>query len=336
MNFARPLLLWLALAAPLAAAGAAALVARRRRNEAAWAARGLWPRLRLGGSPTAAAGIATLVGLATLGTALGLARPRWGESARTVERQGVDIVFVLDTSASMGAYDVTPNRLWLGQNLIRQLVERLPGNRVALVAAEGVGVVMSPLTVDAAVIDLVLDAIEPATLPIPGTRFAPGIERALELFPEGTEKHRVIVLVTDGEDHSEKLERTIEKLRDEHVVAFTLGVGTERGGPVPVPGQAGQFKRDRQGEIVVSHLQPAGLRQLAEATRGAYFAVDSTAFDPQPLVDKISSLERRTIESASTSSLEERFQWPLAAAALALALWLLDAAWGPARRPESA
>src|SRR6188508_2008979 len=185
MNFADPRLLWLALAAPAGALVAYWLITRRARAEAAWVARAVEPRLRPGERPRPRLLAALLVGFAILGAALALARPRWGESTETVEQKGVDIVFVLDTSASMGAYDVTPSRLWLAQSLVRRMAAELPGNRVALVQAEGVGVVMAPLTVDTAVLDLLLDAVEPGSLPVPGSQIGPALERAVALFPEG-------------------------------------------------------------------------------------------------------------------------------------------------------
>ncbi len=101
---------------------------------------------------------------------LALAQPRWGESEQKIERHGVDVVFVLDTSLSMATTDLPPNRLWVAQTLVRRLVQALPGHRVALVQAEGDGVVMVPLTADSAVLDLVLDAVLPGSLPTPGHR----------------------------------------------------------------------------------------------------------------------------------------------------------------------
>jgi Ca-activated chloride channel family protein len=323
MNFADTRLLWLALAAPTGALVAYWLVARRARAEASWAARAVEPRLRPDERPRPPFLAALLVGLAILGTALALARPRWGESTETVEQKGVDIVFVLDTSASMGAYDVTPSRLWLAQALVRQMAEKLPGNRVALVQAEGVGVVMAPLTVDAAVLDLLLDAVEPGSLPVPGSQLAPAIERGASLFPEGAEKQRVMVLLSDGEVFGEDLSAVTEKLKSLGVVMHTIGVGTAAGAPVPLAGRPNEFKHTREGEVVVSRLDPKPLEHLAGETGGLYLDASTSTADPSPVVDRILAMDKRGLASSTLTTLEERFQIPLAVALAALAARLL-------------
>jgi Ca-activated chloride channel family protein len=329
MNFAAPELLALAASAPLAVVVGLWLARRRAAAESAWVARGLVPRLRAGGPQRPVLLISGLLALALAGTALALARPRWGESKETVERQGVDVVFVLDTSLSMGATDVPPSRLWLAQSLIRRIVQAIPGSRVALVQAEGTGVVMSPLTVDAAVIDLLLDAVEPGTLPLPGSRFAPALERAVALFPEGGEKHRAIVLVSDGEIHDESVDAAAEKLQAAAVVLHAIGVGSTHGAPVPAGPGSGEFKRDERGQVVVSHLHPESLAALAERTGGFYLQAERAAADPRPIVERIERMERRSFDSAAVNTLEERFQWPLALAAAAA---LAGLALSPYRR----
>ena len=323
MNFAEPRLIWLALAAPLAALAAYWLHRRRAAAEAAWASRAIEPRLRSGSRPRPPLWAAILLGLATLGIVLALARPRWGESIEKVEQRGVDIVFLLDTSASMGTYDVLPSRIWLAQSLVRRMAQELPGNRVALVQAEGVGVVMAPLTVDIAVLDLLLDAVEPGSLPLPGTQFAPAIARAIALFPAGHDKQRVMVLLSDGEDHDENLAPVIDQLVEAGIVMHTIGVGTTQGAPVPLAGKEGEFKRAAGGEVVISRLRPAVLEKLAKATGGTYLEASNANADPRGILDRISAMQKRGLSSSTVATLEERFQWPLAAAAAALALWLV-------------
>jgi len=329
MSFAEPSLLYLLAVAPVAAVLAAWLMRRRTRAERAWVARGLAGRLRVGGPPRSPWLVGLLLTLALAGAALALSRPRWGESTETVERQGVDVVFVVDTSMSMAAGDVPPSRLWLAQSLVRRIAQALPGNRVALVQAEGVGVVMAPLTVDAAVLDLLLDAVEPGSLPLPGTQLAPALERALALFPEGGEKHRTIVVLSDGEDHGEGLDRVLTDLRGGGVVVHCVGVGTAQGAPVPNAAQPGDFKRDERGQVVVSRLHADTLQRIASETGGVYLEATRSNADPEPIVERISRMEGRSLETSTVNTLEERFQWPLAGAAAAALLWL---ALSPYRR----
>ena len=322
MRFANPTFLWLLLLAPLAAAVAGWLWHRRLAADAAWAARGLWDRLLPAYAPRRLAlSVASLV-LVVLGASLALARPRWGGARQAVERKGVDVVFLVDSSLSMGALDVRPSRLFVAKSLVRRMAREMPGNRVGLVQAEGDGVMLAPLTLDGAVLDLLLDTIDPGSLPTPGTELATGLETSLRLFGEGREKHRALVILSDGEDHGGGLETEISRLNEEGVVVFAFGIGTPEGAPVPIPGASGETKRDADGSIVISRLHEDVLEKLAQATNGAYLRVANAAADPAPILRRIDRLEKRTIESQTVTTEEERFQWPLGFAVLALLLHL--------------
>ncbi len=326
MEFASPQWLWLLAVAPATALVSVLGWRRRLRAAAAWAARSLWDRLLPGYRPRRLAVSSLLLALAVAGTALTLARPRWGTSEQQVVRRGVDVVFVLDTSLSMATSDLEPSRLWVAQTLIRRLVRELPGHRVALVQAEGDGVVMVPLTTDGAVIDMVLDAVQAGSLPTPGTELRPALERARTLFPDGGDQHRVLVLVSDGEDHGADLEKIVPRLREDGVAVHTLGVGTRQGKPLELPreGQDApvEYKRDEAGSVVVSRLIEDTLEQLSRGTGGIYLRAAGAAADLSPIVARIESMARRSHGSDLISSLGERFQWPAGAAILALALHL--------------
>ncbi len=332
MTFGAPLLLGLVLLAPVAAALGYWLWHRRLAADAAWAARGLWDRLLPTFSPWRLTFSVLTLALAVLGASLALARPRWGAGEQTVERKGVDVVFLVDSSLSMAARDVQPSRLYVAKSLVRRMAQAMPGNRVGLVQTEGDGVVLAPLTLDGAVLDLLLDTIDPGSLPTPGTELAPGLEMALRLFGQGSEKHRVVVVLSDGEDWGGGLEGEIEKLREGGVVVYAFGVGTPGGAPVPIPGSPGETKRDSDGSPVTSRLHEDVLQKLARSTGGSYLRIASAAADPAPVLRQIDRMEKRTIESQSLSTLEERFQWPLALAALALLLHLGVAPFATSRR----
>jgi Ca-activated chloride channel family protein len=332
MSFADPRLLGLALLAPAVAAAAAWLWRRRLAADAAWAARGLWDRLLDAYRPRRLALSVAALALAVLGTALALARPRWGTGSERVERKGVDVVFVLDSSLSMGAFDVQPSRLYVAKALVRRMAEAMPGNRVALVQDEGEGLVLTPLTLDGAVLDLLLDTVEPGSLPEPGTQLAPGLEAALRLFGQGSQKHRVIVVLSDGEDWGGGIERAAGRLREEGVAVHAVGIGSPQGAPVPIPGAQGEFKRDENGRVVVSRLHEETLESLTRATGGTYLRATSAAADPAPILARIDSMQKRTLASDTLDTLEERFQWPLALAVAALLLYLAVPPFAPAAR----
>jgi len=339
MELAHPEALWLLLVVAAAAVALALVWRRRLRVAAAWAARGLWDRL-LPGYRFPRLLISTgLLAVALVGIVLTLARPRWGVGELPLERRGVDLVFVLDTSLSMATRDVAPQRLWVAQTLIRRLVGELPGSRVALVQAEGDGVVMMPLTTDVAVIDLLLDAVRPGSLPAPGTQLARALDRALPLFPEGGDRHRVLVLVSDGEDHGSALERAVGNLLDSGVVVHALGVGTPEGMPLELPGQrpaaAVEYKRDREGNIVVSRLIEETLVAISRETGGIYLRATSAAADLGQLTARIREMERPGEESERMGTREERFQWPATLAIVALGLHLLIAPFRPSSEEVS-
>lgn len=329
MLFAHPEWLWLLLAAPLVAILVALSWRRRLRAAAAWAARTLWDRLLPTHDPRRLVVSGLLLAVALAGVVTALAQPRWGQGEQQVERQGVDIVFVLDTSLSMATRDVQPNRLWVAQTLIRRMVQELPGHRVALMQAEGDGVAMVPLTSDAAVIDMLLDAVQPGSLPTPGTELSPAIERALALFADDEGRHKVLVLVSDGEDHGSDLDRLADKLEEKGVVLHAVGVGTREGKPLELPavvaqapGGGPEYKRDEDGNVVVSRLIEASLERLSRATGGLYLRASGAATDPTPLIERIEGMEKRGYGSEVINTLEERFQWPLGLAVVALILQL--------------
>lgn len=333
MIFAQPNTLWLSLAAPISLLLAVLFWHSYLRNLSAWAKAGVWERL----------GVIfrkqhlwiSVIGLAItiLCVALALARPRWGTSEQTVDRQGVDVVFVIDSSMSMAAQDVAPSRLDIAKTLVRRLAAALPGHRVALVQAEGEGLVLAPLTVDVAVLDLLLDTIGPGSLPRPGTQLGPALEESLKLYPPDGEKHRTLVLISDGEDHGSGWEQSLQALKDASVVVHTLGVGTTRGSPIPLAEERHRFKQDEDGRVVVSKVNEAVLERLAAETGGIYLPVSSPGIDPIGITRAISGMKRRSFETESLEVLAERFQWPLALAALALVFHLSASPLQP-RRPE--
>lgn len=340
MRFAESIDLWLLLLAPLLVC--LAVLAWRRRIQAMeiWSSRVLWDRLVPTWRPWRLVFSTVLSAVVVASIALALARPRWGEQAQIVERRGVDVVFILDTSLSMAARDVVPSRLWVAQTLVRRLLRDLPQHRVALVQAEGDGVVMVPLTHDGAAIEILLDAVGPGWLPFPGTELAAALDRAWRLFPETEETGRVIVLLSDGEDHAAAAGRAaalgavLERLREQRVEIHALGVGTPEGAPLELssadPGAPSTYKRDADGEVVISRLVEETLERIGEETGGSYRRADNAAADLRGIVERIDALAtRREGREEEISTEAERFQWPLGLALLALALQLAIAPFAP-------
>jgi Ca-activated chloride channel family protein len=339
MNVVEPQLLWLALLAPLAAAVAAWVWRRRLQAVAAWASRGLWDRLLPGYRPWRLALLVALLAVAIAATVLALARPRWGVVEERVERRGVDVVLVVDTSLSMAAPDVRPDRLTVAKLLARQLVTSLAGHRLGLVQTEGEGEVLAPLTLDRSVVDLFLDSLSPASLPTPGTRLSHGLGRAMLLFPPQRGAQRVVVVISDGEDHGEDWDAAARLLESSGVVVHTLGVGTREGSLLPLPAAGGAgagYKLDEHGEPVISKLQPALLQRLAHATGGVYLEAGTAATTVDPIVRAVSRLATRSLGTETVRQQQERFPWCLGIAVGALLLALATSPFRPGRPEEAA
>jgi Ca-activated chloride channel family protein len=254
-----------------------------------------------------------------------IARPQWGSKMEIVQRKGLDIVIAVDVSLSMLAEDIRPNRLARSKQEIQRFVERLEGDRVGLVAFAGDAFLQCPLTSDYGAFRIFLDVLEPGLIDAPGTDLARAMETALKAFPPGEGKHRVMVLLTDGEDHGKEALKVAEAAAKAGVVIYTVGIGSVTGVPIPVGTGSGNrvYKRDRRGEIVSTRLDPELLATISQVTGGEFYHAQPGRFELQDVLKKINAMEKRTLDSERLSRFEERFQIPLAAALILLVLELL-------------
>ena len=327
MVFAAPLWLWTLLLLPAVAAAESWAWRRDRARTALLVARPLWPKVvRAPGSSWRFPRLAlVLVGLA--GIVLALARPQWGIVREKVEREGVDVVLLLDTSGSMATEDVPPNRFQLARTGVMNLVQRLDGDRFALVAFEGSAYPLVPLTLDTDAIALFLETLEPGAVPTPGTSLGAGLARGLEAFADKTRQNKVMILVSDGEDLEGDVESAVRLAKSAGVIVHTVGVGTPGGQPVPDfdrNGNRNGYKKDETGTVVVSRLHTETLEAIARGTGGKAFTLTAADLSLSPLAAMLEGMEQKTLAREYSYRKKERFQAPLAAglAALALALML--------------
>jgi len=282
---------------------------------------------------------AALAVIVVLGTGFALARPRWGLVTETVERRGADVAIVLDTSASMRATDVTPSRFVLARQAALSLVEKLPGDRLALVGCEGEAQVLVPLTLDSAAVALFLEALEPGIGTLPGTSLAAGLAAAAELMPPGTSAGRQVVVLSDGEDLEGGVDEAIAKAKGEGIVVHAVFVGAEgRGAPVPevdLSGRPSGFKSE-DGAPVLSRPDPALLRRLAAETGGSYSVVQPGRTDLDGVAREVDKAARRPLSESVGTNRHERFQIPLGIAVAVLALLLVGPLGFLFRRPGKA
>ena len=263
----------------------------------------------------------------TLGV-LALARPQWGEQWERVRHEGLDIMVVLDTSHSMQAEDIRPNRLGRAQLGLRDLVGQLRGDRIGLIPFAGAQYLYCPLTADYSAFLMMLDDVYPGIVPRGGTAIEQALNGAIEALDQGGEADRVIVLVTDGEDHEGDPLRLIDTLRRRDIRLFAVGVGSPEGELIPISDERGgtDFLRDREGRIVRTRLEEDVLERLAVATGGLYVRATPRDFGLDTIYQEgIAPLQRALLETEEVLSYKDRYGWLLAAALL---LWLLEAVWG--------
>lgn len=222
---------------------------------------------------------------------LGAARPYLGSAPSPVRPIQADLLVVLDVSLSMAAQDVSPSRLGLAKQETLNLIDRLQGDRLGLVAFGGAATLRFPLTYDYDAARLLVKGIEVDSAPTPGTALAEGVRTALRGLRQSEAPLRAILLVSDGEDHGSRVAQAAEEAAAAGIPIHTLGVGTPQGGaiPAPGPGAAGASpKRDRAGQVVITRLEEGPLRQLAEATQGTHRQASGSARELQRLYDSIS------------------------------------------------
>ena len=262
-----------------------------------------------------------------------LARPQWGFHWEDVRRTGLDILVVLDTSRSMMASDMPPSRLQQAKWGVRDLLRHLQGDRVGLIPFAGSSLLQCPLTIDYAAFAMTLDDVYAGIIPRGGTAIEQALRTAIESFPENSGADRVILLITDGEDHEGDPLKLLPELKAKNIRVYTIGIGTLEGEIVPAgDGQGGYFK-DRQGQIVQTKLREDVLQKLALGTGGTYArsAPGDTGL-VRVFNESIANLKRAEQETRTAKIYEERFGWPILAA-LALLLW--EALLSDRRKPPA-
>lgn len=252
---------------------------------------------------------------------IALARPRWGSKVEYIEQQGVEIMVALDVSESMLAEDLKPTRLARAKLEITELMDRLEGNEIGLVLFSGAAFVQFPLTSDFATARMFLDSARPGIISRPGTAIAEAIEVAVSGFNEERSSQKVIILLTDGENHEGDVLSATNDAAEEGIIIYTIGFGSPNGEPIPEYDPLGNligYKRDQQGEIVLSRLDETTLQQIALLTNGRYFRASADGREVGFLADEISELQTASLESRFETRRIERFQWFLGLAILAL------------------
>ena len=250
-----------------------------------------------------------------------LARPQFGYHWEEVKQRGIDILFAVDTSKSMLTQDVTPDRLTRAKLAITDLVQKLEGDRVGLIAFAGDAFLQAPLTLDYDAFNESLDAIDTNVIPRGGTDVASAIQEAEAAFGHESKNRKILILVTDGEDLEAKGIDAARAAAKEGLTVYTIGVGSAAGGLIPIasPNGGTDFVKDDSGQFVKSHLDESTLKQIAEVSGGLYQPLGQQGEGLQTIYNQaLAMLPKQDLASRSQRVYDERFQWPLTAGLVCL------------------
>ena len=243
-----------------------------------------------------------------------LARPRVGTKLEEIRRKGVDIFVALDVSLSMQAEDIKPSRLEKAKHEIDAFIDVLEGDRIGLIAFAGEAFVQCPLTLDYGAARTFLDIMNPGLIPEPGTNLADAIAKATKNFESQERKYKVLVLITDGEDHVGDPVAEAEAAAKEGVVIYTVGIGSPQGVPIPVYDERGVqtgFKKDRNGEVILTKLDAFTLEKIALTAGGKYYQSSTGETRLKDIYEEIAKMEEKELGSMKFSQYEDQFQWLL-------------------------
>jgi Ca-activated chloride channel family protein len=242
---------------------------------------------------------------------IAMSNPQIGNKLEEIKREGIDLLIALDVSYSMMAEDIAPNRLSKAKYEIRQLISRLSGDRVGLIPFAGIAFTYCPLTLDYSTATLFLDMIDENTIPEQGTSVGSAIRTAMNSFPTKERKYKVLILITDGEDHESDIEDVAKEAKEQGIIIYTIGIGSLEGVPIPVYNQNGVrtgFKKDRNGSIVTTKLDATSLKTVASVTGGKFFHVTPNNPELDAIINEIATMEKRELGSKQYTSFEDRFQ----------------------------
>jgi Ca-activated chloride channel family protein len=232
----------------------------------------------------------------------------------------------VDCSLSMQAEDFAPNRMAHAKLILGQLIDRLSGSRIGILAFAGQAYVICPLTVDENAAKDVLETIDVGTVPIPGTVIGDAIRVAIKGLKAGEAQNRVLILLTDGEDHNSDPKGAAKEAAKVGLKIFPIGIGSPQGEPIPVLDEQGRragYKRDKKGEVVLSRLDEATLMTLARETGGQYLRASMTGDEVDQLSKILDTLQQGDQKTKLFNRYENRYQWPLALGLILLLISLM-------------
>lgn len=251
------------------------------------------------------------------------ANPQIGTKMEEVKQTGIDVFILLDVSLSMKAEDIKPNRLDKAKFQISSLINRLRGDRIGLIIFSGEAYVQFPLTTDYSAANLFLSAVDFNSVPQPGTAIASAISLALKSFDKSSSTEKVIIIITDGEDHEGDIKSALSEANNGGVKIYTIGLGSVGGSPIPIYNSRGEktgFKKDNQGNVVLTKLDEETLQMIASSANGEYFRGSNYEDYLDKIYEELSELEKSEFGVKKVTDYEDRFYYFLAPAIFLLLL----------------
>lgn len=271
-----------------------------------------------------------LLTLAVAALVTGILNPQIGSKLTEVKREGADIMLALDVSNSMKAEDFSPNRLERAKQSIAKLIDKLEGDRIGLIVFAGEAYVQLPITTDYAAAKLFLESIDTDVVPVQGSAIGPAIRLGIGSFGEDQGKNKAIIVISDGETHEDDAMRAAEEAAAKGIVVHTIGMGSPGGAPIPLykknPNgttvQTG-FKKDKDGNTVVTRLNEQNLRVVAGSANGIYVRASGAETGLNTILNEVQKLDKKQFESKIYSDYDDKFYYFIAAALLLLVAEML-------------
>ncbi len=252
--------------------------------------------------------------LALLFLVFGLVNPKIGTQLETVKREGVDIVFAVDVSKSMLAEDVAPSRLEKAKRIVSELTNQLVSDRVGIIAYAATAIPQLPITTDYGAAKMFLQALNTDMLSSQGTAIGEAVALASTFFDDANQTNRVLCIVSDGEDHESGAIEVAKKADEAGITIVSIGVGTEKGAPIPEKrrGVTDRYKKDQNGEVVITRFNKEVLSALAEQTSGLFLEGNNTQETVEAVVELLKKMDKQEFEAKQFVSYKDQFQWALA------------------------
>ena len=253
---------------------------------------------------------------------IALVNPKIGTKLETVKREGVDLVFAIDVSKSMAAEDIAPNRLEKAKRLTSEIINSLVSDRIGIIAYAARAYPQLPITTDYAAAKMFLQNMNTDMMSSQGTAIAQAIDLATTYFDDQDQTNRVLFIISDGEDHTGEFDQAIDKALEAGIRIFTIGVGTQKGGRIPLRtnGVIQSFKKDQNGDVVITHLDDSVLKQIADLGEGGYVNGANTEEVIDYVTDTLAQMDKKEFEAKQFADFKDQFQWFLGGAILLLFL----------------